>query len=214
MRAFLAGLTLAALLPSGQTAPAAPDVARQLQAHYAEVHDFTADFTQTYRGGVVSQTVTDRGTVRIKKPGRMRWEYATSQKQRVVADGTEIYFYLPEDRKVYVTPLPRADEASKAMLFLTGRGNLTRDFTASLAADQPAGQWRLQLVPKVPDSDFTTLTLVVNRATLALEGLVTKDQTEGTTTYVFSNLKENVGLKDGDFLFDTSKLPKDVEVIR
>ncbi|HUL73217.1 MAG TPA: outer membrane lipoprotein carrier protein LolA [Vicinamibacterales bacterium] len=214
MRLWLAVLGFGVLLGPGQPAPTAADLARQVQAHYTGIHDFTADFAQTLKGGVTSQTVNDRGTVRIKKPGRMLWDYATSQKQRVVADGTDIYIYLPEDRKLYVTPLPKADEASKAMLFLSGRGDLTRDFTASLDGDQPPGQWRLKLVPKVPDSDFTTLTLVVNRASLSLEGLITTDQTGGVTTYAFSKLKENVGLKDSDFVFDTRRLPKDVEVIR
>ena len=211
---FLATLAVGGILVPGQAAPSAADLARQVQAHYSGIRDFTAEFTQSARGGVVSQTVNERGTVRIKKPGRMLWEYSTSQKQRLVADGTEIYLYLPQDRKVYVTPLPKADGTSKTMLFLAGRGDLTRDFTPSLTGDQPAGQWRLTLVPKVADPDFTTLTLVVNRATLALEGLVTTDQTGGVTTYVFSKLKENVGLKDTEFLFDTRGLPKDVEVIR
>ncbi len=34
------------------------------------------------------------------------------------------------------------------------------------------------------------------------------------TIYTFSNLKENVGLADKDFVFSFAKLPKDVEVIR
>jgi outer membrane lipoprotein-sorting protein len=43
---------------------------------------------------------------------------------------------------------------------------------------------------------------------------MTTDQSKGVTTYTFSNLKENVGLADKDFIFNSAKLPKDVEVIR
>jgi outer membrane lipoprotein-sorting protein len=49
---------------------------------------------------------------------------------------------------------------------------------------------------------------------MALEGLVTTDDTGGVTTYGFTNLKENAGLADGEFVFNISKIPKDVEVIR
>jgi hypothetical protein len=70
-----------------------------------------------------------------------------------------------------VAPLPKTDEASSAMMFLAGRGDLLRDFTPSLGANQPAESWRLDLMPKTPQPDFKTLTLIVNRATMVLEDL-------------------------------------------
>ncbi len=201
-----------ALVPQAAAPPAA-DLAREVQAHYATVRDFSADFTQTYQGGVVRQTVRDAGKVRIKKPGRMWWDYRTNDKIQVVADGSEIYTYIPPDRKVYVTRMPGPNQASTAMLFLTGRGDILRDFTPSLG-DNQTGARRLILAPQTPQADFTSLTLVVNPTTLALEGLVTTDQANGVTTYTFSNMKENAGLSDADFVFNMSKLPKDIEVIR
>ena len=85
------------LAASGQTAPTAADVARQLQTHYNGVRDFVADFTQTYKSQIGRQTAQDRGKVRIKKPGRMWWDYKV-QKVQVVADGSQLYTYLPDDR--------------------------------------------------------------------------------------------------------------------
>ncbi len=216
MRLLVAAAIVGALIAvqAQQTSPQAQDLAKRVQAHYDSIRDFTADFNQGSTGGVVRQTVRDHGAVKIKKPGRMWWDCKSSQKQQVVADGTMIYTYLPDDRKVYVAPLPKVDEASSAMLFLTGRGDLLRDFTPILPDDQPAGSWRLTLVPRTPQTDFTSLTLVVDRASMALQGLMTTDQSKGVTTYAFSNLKENVGLADKDFIFSFAKLPKDVEVIK
>src|SRR5262245_29475722 len=99
---------------AAQTSPTAADVAKQLQAHYNTVRDFVADFTQTYKSAIGRQSTQDRGRVRIKKPGRMWWEYK-AQRVQVVADGSQLYTYLPEDRKLYVAPLPKSDEASSAM---------------------------------------------------------------------------------------------------
>jgi outer membrane lipoprotein carrier protein len=58
-----------------------------VQQKYDRVKDFTADFTHTYEGGVLKKKSTERGTVQIKKPGRMRWEYTAPEKKTFVSDG-------------------------------------------------------------------------------------------------------------------------------
>jgi outer membrane lipoprotein carrier protein len=194
--------------------PTAADLAQQLQAHYQTVKSFSADFTQQYKGGVLRQTTQGRGLVKVKKPGRMRWTYTSADKQEMVADGSQTYTYIPSDRKVYVAPLPKDSDASAAILFLTGRGDFARDFTAELPPGQPADTWKLKLTPKVPQSDFKTLTLTVDRKTMAMVGMETADDQGGTSTYTFTNLKENVNLPDSVFVFDLKALPKNVEVIR
>jgi outer membrane lipoprotein-sorting protein len=110
-----------------------------------------------------------------------------------------------------ISPLPTGSEGSTSLLFLMDRGNLTRDFTPSLTGDQPAGQWRLTLVPKRPDPDVTSLVLVVDRATFKLTGFEIKDDQGGTTTMKFQNLKENVGLRDQDFV---KGLPRNAKIIK
>jgi outer membrane lipoprotein-sorting protein len=88
-------------------------------------------------------------------------------------------------------------------MFLAGRGNLNRDFTPSLAAAQPDGEWRLALAPKTPQ-DYVSLTLLVDRRTLALNGYEIVDTTGARSTMRFINLKENVPLPDSDFVFKRS----------
>jgi len=127
-----------------------------------------------------------------------------------VSDGTRFYSYYPAERAGSVTPLPKENEAPTALLFLAGRGDLVRDFTASLAAGQPDGEWHLRLVPRSRQADFQTLTLIVDRRSLALRGFITVDE-QGTNTIRFSNLKENTGLRDTAFLF---AFPPGTEVSR
>src|SRR5215218_9707856 len=114
---------LLALLPvvaTGQAPPSATDTARALQQKYDQVKDFTADFTHTYEGGVLKKKTTERGTVQIKKPGRMRWEYAAPEKKTFISDGRRIYSYVPADKQVIESPVPSDDEATTAVLFLAG----------------------------------------------------------------------------------------------
>ena len=214
MRATFASLLLAgfAIATVGaQAPPTAPDLARRLQAHYSTVRDFKADFTSTTRGGVLPQTSSEKGTVLVKKPGRMRWTFTGDEKKDIVADGSTIYTWLHADRQVYVSPIPKGDDAPTALLFLMGRGDLVRDFTPSLAATQPEGEWQLVLKPKSPQAEFVTLTLMVDRQSLAMRGFTTVDADGGTATWRFARLQENPGLPDSEFEF---KMPKGVEVIK
>jgi chaperone LolA len=191
-----------------QSTPPATDLAARIQAHYAKVNDFTADFAQTQSSPLLPKGRTDRGTVKIKKPLRMRWTYA--DKQEFVSDGLKTYFYEPRDKHVMISSLPKANETSTALLFLAGRGDLTKDFAASAPANQPAGEWRLVLRPVAGrQADFTALTLEVARTSLELRGLVIEDDQAGTLSRLrFTNLRENRGLVDREFSF---QIPKGVE---
>ncbi len=197
--------------PAGAT-PSADEVARALQKKYETIRDFSADFQQVYQGGVLRKTVTERGTVLIKKPGMMRWTYTAPDRKLFVSDGHETYLYVPAERQVTVTPVPSDTETSTPILFLAGKGNLTRDFTASFAdmPEIPRAAYALKLVPRQPERDYDSLVLVVDRETLRLEMLVTADSQGGRSTIAFTNLKENVDIPDKEFVF---KIPRGVEVI-
>jgi outer membrane lipoprotein carrier protein len=184
-------------------------LAARVQARYSTVHDFTADFTQRQTSPLLPKPVVDRGEVKIKKPGRMRWVYSTGGRHQVISDGTTIYAYFPQDRHVSPTPMPQGDDASTALLFLAGQGNLTRDFTATLPAEQPTDEWRLILRPRTAEADFEALTLEVDRASLAFRGLVVVDQQGDTSAFRFTNMRENRGLSDSEFTF---VIPRGVEV--
>jgi outer membrane lipoprotein carrier protein len=200
-----------AALPSAQV-PTADGLARDLQKRYDRVSDFSADFVHSYRGGVLKQQATERGRVLVKKPGKMRWEYTSPEKKLFVSDGRKIYSYVPLDRQVVVATMPSDERAPTPALFLTGKGDLTRDFTVSIdrVADAPVGSSALKLVPKHREPEYEWLTLVVDPKTLNLLMLITSDAQGGRSAFTFTNLKENVGLADNQFVF---QMPRNVEVV-
>ncbi len=205
-----------ALMPRVQAGPAdqsAADLAKALQQKYDRVKDFSADFVHAYRGGVLNKTLTERGHLIVKKPGKMRWEYLAPERKLFVSDGVKFYSYLPDDKQVIMSAVPADDNAATPALFLAGKGNLTRDFVPSLAdvpAGLPAGVRGLKLAPKTPQPDYDWLILAVDPSTLALKGLVTVDAQGGTSSFSFTNLKENVGLADNAFDF---KVPRGVDLV-
>ena len=201
------------LLAGAQSPPeSAVDLAAAVQKRYATVRDFSADFVHSYRGGVLRTEAVERGTVVVKKPGKMRWEYRTPERKLFVSDGTRMYAYIPEDRQVTVSSVPTGDHASTSALFLAGRGDLNRDFRPSLdtGVDAPAGTVALKLTPAKPEAEYDWLVLVLDRTSLQIRQLITADAQGGRSTFVFSNLRENTNPADQVFAFT---IPRGVDVI-
>ena len=211
---YIAVLAFALGLTVGAQAPAVPadSIAKDLQAKYDRVTDFSADFVHTYRGGVLKQQATERGRLLVKKPGKMRWEYTAPEKKLFVSDGRKIYSYIPQDRQVVVSTMPQDDQAPTPALFLTGKGNITRDFTVAYdkVADAPPGSVALKLTPRKREPEYESLTLVVDPKSLGLRMLIAIDTQGGRSAFSFSNLKENVGLPDTQFVF---QMPRNVDIV-
>src|SRR5262249_21719993 len=142
-------------------------------------------------------------------PGHMRWDYTTPEKKVLVSDGRKVYFYVPADKQVFVSSVPATDQATTAVLFLAGKGNLTRDFTVRYDDNEPPGTWALRLDPKQRQREYDWLVIIVDRQTLQIRSLVAGDQ-QGRSSFEFTGYRENTGLADKVFDF---KIPKGVDVI-
>ena len=190
---------LAALpAPFEAMADDAQALAAAIQRRYEQIRDFRADFTHTYEGGVLRKKTVERGEMTIRKPGRMRWTYTSPEQKVFVSDGLKLYSYVPADKQVYVATLPMGDDATTPALFLAGKGQITRDFTASAVtvADAPAGSAAVKLTPVRAEREYETLVLVVDRASLQWRMLITTDRQGGTSSFAFTNLRENTGVSD------------------
>jgi outer membrane lipoprotein carrier protein len=198
------------VLGSAQPAKSPEALAKALQARYQTVQDFTADFVQTYRGGVLRTETRERGMVSVKKPGRMRWIYTSPERKEFVSDGQKMYSYIPEDRQVMVSDVPSDSEAPTPVLFLAGKGDLVKDFTAATAESPVAGAVALKLTPRKSEPEYEYLIVAVDPATLQIRALTTRDRQGGESTLRFENLKENRGISDKDFAF---RIPRGVDVI-
>src|SRR5262249_20304037 len=155
--------------------PPAEEVAAALQKKYDAIRDFTADFVQESEGGLLRKKQTERGVVQVKKPGKMRWDYKSPEPKLFVSDGRHIYLHVPADNQVIVGKVREEDEATTAVLFLVGKGNLTRDFTVSYADGGGPDTYALRLQPKLPERDYDWLQLIVDRRTLQIRSLSAAD---------------------------------------
>jgi outer membrane lipoprotein carrier protein len=196
------------VLLQAQAKPNAEALARALQQRYQGIADFTADFSQSYRGGVLRTRTVEQGTVSIKKPGRMRWLYVKPEKKELVSDGQKMYLYIPQDRQVMVNDV--SSDGTSA-LFLAGKGDISRDFAAAFVEPSPVvGTVALKLTPRRRQPDYEYLVVALDPGSLQIRGLVTRDTQGGESTLTFTNLKENQGISDKVFTF---RIPRGVDVV-
>lgn len=187
----------------------ASEVAAALQHRLAGIKDFSASFTQTEEGGVLRRKTTESGTVRVKKPGKMRWDYS-APKKLFVSDGETMFMYFPADRQVMKHPVPQQDEATSALLFLLGKGDVSRDFTVRYGDGGTPDTYVLRLDPRMRQAEYDWLQIVAHRETLQIRSLTAGNAQGGRSTFTFSDFKENTGLADTLFQFD---IPRGTEVI-
>jgi outer membrane lipoprotein carrier protein len=206
------GLCLLGITASPQASQTqTPDaLARALQKRYQGIRDFSADFVQIYRGGVLKTQSREEGTVSVKKPSRMRWTYVKPEKKEFVSDGTKVYSYIPLDQRVIVSPVPPANEATTPALFLAGNGDIVRDFTSAAAEPAVPGTVAVKLTPRKNDPEFEYLVVSMDPTTFQIRALTTLDRQGGQSTLTFTNLKENTGISDKEFVF---RVPRGVDVI-
>jgi len=202
----LAAVSLAAVA-AAQGEPSAQDVAAALQRKYDTIRDFSTDFVHTHECGVLKRKREERGTLLVKKPGKMRWNYRPPDEKVFVSDGVRLIQYFPEENRALVSGAPDNDQA--AVLFLAGRGSLTRDFTVSFGAADAAGSWTLRLEPKRPQPEYDWLEITAARGTYVLQSLTVAEKQGSRSTFVFTNFKENPGLADKTFAFS---IPRGAEI--
>jgi outer membrane lipoprotein carrier protein len=213
MKAFFALAIALACVWTLQAQPGDPvALAAKVQQRYNGIKDIQGDFVQTYEGGVLRTRTTERGTVAIKRPGKMRFTYTKPEKKEFVSDGTRLYTHLVADKQVIVSPAPGPDQGDIPAMFLAGNSDLSRDYTPTFTALPGAatGLVTLRLVPKKPSPDYESIGIGIDAKTLQIQFLTAVDTQGGRSSFSFTNLKENRGLSDKDFEF---RIPKGVDVL-
>ena len=177
-------------------------IARRVQAFYAQTRDFSASFRQHYTYVALGRTEDSEGVVRVKKPGLVRWDYATPEKRTLYLQGKTLWIWRPDDQEAQVKRNFGGDQLSSAFTFLWGKGDLLKEF-APRAVAVPAGLPKgdgLELTPLKPTPGVQKLLFVVGKDGQVLASVVTNSQSD-VNQIVFSEAKIDQGLPDSLFQF-------------
>ncbi len=185
------------------------DVLARVQQRYESTKTMQADFRQTVESTALASPLKTSGKVAFEKPNRMRWDYDPPDKQTIVGDGQTLWLYQPDMNQVIKAPLGEAFQASTPLTFLSGLGQLDRDFTATLESETPEA-WVLRLVPK-KDAALGTLGLTVRKSDAAIVEARITDAAGTTTRIAFSNERRNETIERARFTFTP---PPGVDVVK
>jgi chaperone LolA len=181
-------------------------LARRVQAYYAHSKDFSARFAQHYVYLAIGRVEDSQGTVQMKKPGFVRWDYEKPEKRTLFVEGRTLWIWRPEDKEAQVKRNFGGDQLSSAFTFLWGKGSLLKEFTAKAIPRQPGlpeGD-ALELDPIKPVPGVAKLVFVVAKDGQVLASVTTNSQGD-TNQIVFSEAKVDQGLPDALFHFDPPK---------
>jgi outer membrane lipoprotein carrier protein len=180
------------------------DTVRSLEAAYGKINDLKAEFDQTAFNKSLNQSIPARGTVYLKKGGKLRWVFADPTPQEIVSDGKTLWVYTPALAQVNVGPAPEA-LAGPAGSFLAGLGRVREHFAVRfLNPAEPRdrdGNVVLDLTPKQPLPTMARLILAIDPRAWEVRRAVVYDQFENTVTMSFRKTTVNAGLADTVFTF-------------
>jgi outer membrane lipoprotein carrier protein len=182
-----------------------------VERKYSSLKDLSADFRQESRIATLGRSRYKSGTLRIEKPGKMRWDYESPDPQTLVSDGTTLWFYTPSRKQVVIQEISRAFTNQTPLLFLFGEGKLGEEFDWEERDLGEGSTYTLALRPKRETPDLISLTLEVRAPDFSIGATVLEDAFGNVTRLEFDGEIEDQGLDDGIFTF---QVPPGTEVVR
>ena len=208
--AVLAGLLfsigVSAIAASPQSPPAtAAECAKRVDDHYNRLQSLKAGFTEQYQG--LGMNRSESGTLLLRKPGRMRWDYTSTPGKVFVLDGKYGWFYTPGDPQIQRIRADQLDDLRSPLRFLLGHTKIESELSNLTLVPRIASYGPTQIhdfiltgVPKGQQKRIAKVMLTVTP-----EGAIRRieiDETDGAqTSFDFSNEQTNPQLPESEFHF-------------
>ena len=108
-----------------QDDPAAKRIVGLLEARYRTARTMQATFLERYTEN--NRTVrVEAGTAYFRRPGKMRWEYESPEKNLFLVDGKTAWFYVAGDHTVTRVPAKESSDWRTPLSLLAGEAKLSR----------------------------------------------------------------------------------------
>lgn len=199
------------LIPALSFAITVKDITEALQENYKNINDYRAHFKQEAKIQGYPRPQKSEGEMFYKKPGKMRWNYDKPEKQEIVTDAITLWLYTPSLNQAMKTDFALTGKSKLASAFLSGMGNLEKDFNITLdKTDEAKEEYRIKLLPKDASDTVSSLFLSLDSKSFNIKKSELKDIYGNVTIVTFSKLDTNTGLKDS--LFDFIP-PEGVEIM-
>jgi outer membrane lipoprotein carrier protein len=169
----------------------------ELGARLAPMESLAARFTQTVTSadGYILQEVS--GTMKVARPGKVRWQSDAPYEQLVVSDATTLWLYDPDLEQVTVRPFSNDISRTPAVLFIGEVKDLEQDYRVS--AERQGDHVLYWLEPRSGDALYERIAIEFAQDTPAAMALW--DSLGQVTRIGFSDARINARLNPDDFSF-------------
>ena len=195
--------------PSAHAADHAAVIAK-MQAVYAAMDSFSADFTQELHQRESGVTEKRRGTIVFKKPLLLRWETAAPHAELLMVTDEEIWNWLPDEELAYRYSRQMAEDSRSLIQVVTGQSPLTRDFDVEPVPNSEGGLIHVMLYPKEGSTELTEAQLWIDPETALMRRVMVMDFYGNTNTVELSNIRPDAKAPASAFQF-TPPAGTDVE---
>jgi outer membrane lipoprotein carrier protein len=103
---------------------------------------------------------TESGTLMLRKPGKMRWDYSEPKGKQFVSDGKSVWLYTPDENRVEKTKFKATDDLRAPLAFLLGKLNFDKEFK-NLRAQPEGDGTRILAEPKEDNLPYSAVEFVV-----------------------------------------------------
>jgi outer membrane lipoprotein carrier protein len=178
-------------------------IVRAVEARYHTANTFKAFFVERRSEGKQSVQI-EAGTLYIRRPGLMRWEYESPETKLFLVDGKFAWFYVPGDRTATRARVRDSEDSRIPLLLLAGKARLGRVCRRVELADvrvRAEGNAALRCIPAPGgEEEFRDAVFEVDAAS-RLVRLLIHEAGDVETEFDFDNWQENLPLDKSLFRF-------------
>jgi outer membrane lipoprotein carrier protein len=180
---------------------------REVEKRYNNARTLQVEFKETHTAPSRPRR-TESGTLYLRKPGRMRWEYSDPPGKLFVSDGKNVYLYTPRNNRVEKMKMKESEDLRAPLAFLLGRLDFDKEFSRFIASPDPLGM-RITAEPKSQRLPYNKVEFVVD-AENQLRRVIVTGYDHSVLDFEFSGEKVNPRLASSMFQF---KMPAGAELV-
>jgi outer membrane lipoprotein carrier protein len=115
---------------------------------------------------------TESGTLQLRKPGRMRWDYSQPKGKLFVSDGKFLWIYTPSDNRAEKMKFKESDDMRAPLAFLLGKLHFDKEFR-NLTGTPEGPDTRIMAEPKTDNLPYSAVEFLVTPQGIIREVKVT-----------------------------------------
>ncbi len=165
-----------------------------VEDRYNRLQSLQMNFTYTYK--LKGRSRTEKGTVYLRKPDRIRFQYSSPAGKLWIADGKYVYSYIPDENTAEKINQKDIDDLRTPLAFLLGNLHFHNDFQKFVMT----ADGRITAYPKSDKLTFTEVSFLV-APDFSIQQVSVTGQDGSVMDYVFDGEKKNPPVADSLFKF-------------